>query len=171
MDRPTSSAPTATLPPEARRCVEEQRLGFVATVRKDGSPSVSPKGTVLVWDERTLVFADLASPGTVQNLESDPRVEVNVVDPIARRGWRFRGTGRVVRTGPEFERATAFFSEQHLEDAPKRIRSVVLISVDRATPLVSPAYSTGASEKEVRRRSWTRFQELYAARPTEPGSP
>ena len=32
-----------------KRVVEEQRLGFVATVSPDGTPNLSPKGTTAVW--------------------------------------------------------------------------------------------------------------------------
>jgi hypothetical protein len=35
---------------EMRRLVEDQRLGLVATVCPDGTPNLSPKGTVAAWD-------------------------------------------------------------------------------------------------------------------------
>ena len=82
-----------------RRVVLEQRLGFVATVTPDGRPNLSPKGTTTVWDDRHLMFADIASPGTVENIASNPYVEVNVVDPIVRRGYRFKGTATVATSG------------------------------------------------------------------------
>ncbi|HEX6676706.1 MAG TPA: pyridoxamine 5'-phosphate oxidase family protein [Actinomycetes bacterium] len=43
-----------------RRVVAEQRLGFVATVCPDGTPNLSPKGTVAVWDDQHLVFVVIA---------------------------------------------------------------------------------------------------------------
>lgn len=67
-----------------QRVVLEQRLGYVATVTEDGRPNVSLKGTTTIWDDERLMFADVASPGTVTNLEANPHVEVNVVDPILR---------------------------------------------------------------------------------------
>lgn len=45
-----------------KRVVDRQRLGFVATVSPDGPPNLSPKGTVSVLDDDSLVFADLRSP-------------------------------------------------------------------------------------------------------------
>ncbi|MGH9096861.1 MAG: pyridoxamine 5'-phosphate oxidase family protein, partial [Acidimicrobiales bacterium] len=38
-----------------QRLVQEQGLGFVATVRPDGTPALSPKGTTSVWDDDHLV--------------------------------------------------------------------------------------------------------------------
>ena len=35
------------------RVIREQRLGSVATVCPDGTPTLAPKGTTTVWDETT----------------------------------------------------------------------------------------------------------------------
>ena len=80
------------LSPEMQRVVREQRLEFVATVTAEGRPNLSPKATTTLWDEEHLMFADLASPGTIENLATNPHVEINVVDPIPRKGYRFKGT-------------------------------------------------------------------------------
>ena len=149
------------IPRDVQSFVREQKLGFVATIRADGSASLSPKGTLTVWDDEHLVFADLASPGTIRNLERDARIEVNVVDPVVRKGWRFRGTAEVLHRGDRFEAGVQFFERLSLPDAPRRVRSVVLIRVASVTPLISPAYSDGSSEQEVRRRSWSRLKKLY----------
>src|SRR2546430_10500681 len=85
---------------DMKRVVREQRLGFVATVCPDGTPNLSPKGTTAVWDDQHLVFLDLFSPGTVANIEAgNPAVEINVVDPIRRKGYRFKGAAQVHRGG------------------------------------------------------------------------
>lgn len=82
----------SVLTPEMQRVVLEQRLRFAATVCPDGTPNLSPKGTTTVWEADHLVFADIASPGTVRNLEQNPAIELNVVDPFVRKGYRFKGT-------------------------------------------------------------------------------
>ena len=86
-----------------QRVVLEQRLGFVATVTAEGRPNLSPKGTTTLWDEEHLMFADLASPGTIENLATNPHVEINVVDPILRKGYRFKGTAAVYTSGQMFD--------------------------------------------------------------------
>ena len=53
---------------DRKRVVTEQRLGFVATVCPDGTPNLSPKGTLAVWDDTHLVFIDIRSPNTVENI-------------------------------------------------------------------------------------------------------
>ncbi|HTW39350.1 MAG TPA: pyridoxamine 5'-phosphate oxidase family protein [Thermoplasmata archaeon] len=75
---------------EVRQFVRHERLRYVATVSADGAPNLSPKGSFTVWDDRRLIFADVESPRAIRNLDSNPKVEVNVVDPFTRKGYRFR---------------------------------------------------------------------------------
>lgn len=153
---------------DMKRMVERQRLGFVATVCPDGTPNVSPKGTVAVWDDHHLIFADIRSPRTVRNLATNPAVEINVVDPIARKGYRFKGAGAVIREGegPLYDEAVAFFRRRGTQSP---IRSVVLVAVERALPVISPAYDTGATEDEVRAR-WSRYWSAIERDGTPPAS-
>jgi predicted pyridoxine 5'-phosphate oxidase superfamily flavin-nucleotide-binding protein len=133
---------------EMKRVVLEQRLGFAATVCPDGTPNLSPKGTTTVWDDEHLVFADIRSPQTVANLRTNPAIEINVVDPIVRKGFRFKGTAEVVESGPLYEEGLRILRERGFGDYPTR--AVVRVKVERAAPLVSPIYDRGASEEEVR---------------------
>ena len=144
-----------TLNEEMRRVVEEQRLGYAATVCPDGTPNLSPKGTTAFWDADWLIFADIRSPSTVENLRRNPTIEVNVVDPISRKGYRFKGTGTVLAEGTQFDEALAFYRRRGVAN---EIRAVVLVEVKRAMPLTSPAYDLGATEQEVRER-WERHHE------------
>jgi uncharacterized protein len=121
-----------------QRVVREQALGFVATVRADGTPAVSPKGTTSVWDDTHLVFLDLCSPGTIANLTSNPNVEVNVVDPLVRKGYRFAGRAEVLTDGLIFEAILRRFLAERGTDR-RRVRAAVLIDVTAAEALVSPA--------------------------------
>ena len=134
---------------EMKRLVERQRLGFVATVCPDGTPNLSPKGTTAVWDDDHLVFADIRSPGSVSNLRHNSAVEINVVDPILRKGYRFKGIARVLGDGALFDEILAFFRKRGVSSP---IKHIVVIQVERALPLVSPAYDSGATEEEVRGR-------------------
>jgi uncharacterized protein len=136
---------------EMRRMVDEG-LGFVATINADGTPNLSPKGTLATWDDEHLAFADIASPNTSANLERNAALEVNVVDPLIRRGYRFAGTGVVHREGATFERGVEFYERRGTVQARERIRAIVVIAVATARPVRSPAYALGATEDELRAR-------------------
>jgi predicted pyridoxine 5'-phosphate oxidase superfamily flavin-nucleotide-binding protein len=134
--------------PEMTRLVRELRLGYVATVSEDGAPNLSPKGSLTALDEDTLVFADVDSPHTVRNLGSNPRIEVNVVDPFTRRGYRFRGKGTVLHSGTNYWKVLELYRDEGAD--VRRIRSVVMVEVEEASSLVSPIYAGGASEDDIR---------------------
>jgi predicted pyridoxine 5'-phosphate oxidase superfamily flavin-nucleotide-binding protein len=141
---------------EMKQVVEQQRLGFVATLCADGTPNLSPKGTVCVLDDDHLMFADIRSPGTVANLRVNPSVEVNVVDPFVRKGYRFKGSAEVLEAGADFERLLALFVTAGVFDAPKRIRAIVVMRIEQARPLISPGYDRGMDEVSVRAQ-WVRY--------------
>ena len=136
---------------DMQRLVESE-LGFVATVCPDGTPNLSPKGTIAVWDDDRLVFADIRSPGTVENLRSNPSIEVSVVDQLVRKGYRFKGAGTVHTDGEIFERGVALYEARGTVNARERIRGIVIVTVERALAVTSPAYDIGATEEELRER-------------------
>ena len=153
----------AILTDDMKRVIREQRLGFVATVGPDGTPNLSPKGTTTVWDDDHLVFLDLASPATMANLQANPAIEVNVVDPITRTGYRFKGRAEVHVDGPAFDAVIAFYQEGRQLD-PARVHGVALIEVEHAAPLISPSYDLGLSREEIVERSWQQFELVYGVR-------
>jgi uncharacterized protein len=148
---------------DMKRVVREQSLGFVATVCPDGTPNLSPKGTTTVWDDDHLVFADIVSPGTISNLLQNPAVEVNVVDPITRCGYRFKGRAEVHVDGVVFDAIIAQYRTNG-SIAATRAKSVALIAVESAAALVSPAYDTGLTVDEVVDRSLRRLERIYSLR-------
>lgn len=138
---------------EIKEFVKQTKLGFVATVCHDGTPNLSPKGTTIVWDDDHLVFADIHSPGTVNNLLVNPSIEINIVDVFTRKGYRFKGIGKVLSEGKLFEEISSFYKDG---GSKYRINHIVLVKVEQVIPLMSPAYDTGISEKDVIKR-WTDY--------------
>jgi predicted pyridoxine 5'-phosphate oxidase superfamily flavin-nucleotide-binding protein len=143
---------------DMKRIVSEQRLGFIASICPDGTPNLSPKGTTAVWDDEHLIFADICSPGTIANVQRQPIVEINVVDPVARKGYRFKGTATVYKEGPLFEQGLAFYRNRGTASS---IEHIVLVKVERALPLISPAYDQGKTEEEIREHWLGYWETLY----------
>jgi uncharacterized protein len=138
---------------DMRQLVEEQQLGFVASVCPDGTPNLSPKGATAVIDEDHLVFADIHSPRTVANLRANPAVEINVVDSLTRKGFRFKGAARIVDAGPELGTLLDFYRAR---GSTSEKRCIVVVKVEAASPLISPAYDDGTSEAAVVAK-WRRY--------------
>ena len=143
---------------DMKRIIAEQKLGFVATVNADGTPNLSPKATMQVLDDEHIVFADIRSPGTMANLAARPAMEVNFVDPFVRKGYRFKGTARVVQKGtPEFATLLACYPAALM---PEAYRAFVVLQVTRAAPLISPAYDAGATEAGLRQQFRAYFDSI-----------
>ena len=141
---------------DMKRLINEQRLGFFATVCADGSPNLSPKGTIAVWDDSHLAFGNIRSPRTLENLRRDPRIAINVVDPFTRKGYRFKGIASIIESGAAYERAAEFYRARGSKVSA--FKEIVLIEIIEAQSIDSPAYDFGMTESEIRGR-WEKHYE------------
>ena len=162
---------SAILTDDMRAIVQAAHLCFAATVNPDGRPNLSPKGTIRVWDDRHLFFLDIASPTTRANLQRAPWIELNVVDQLSRRGYRFLGQAALHIADSVYTEATqrVFTEEGHTYP----VAAVVLIALERALPLHSPGYMHIADEaamraawRERRRALDEEFEQHLLARPS-----
>jgi len=138
---------------EIKNLLSQQKLGYVATVSPDNTPNLSPKGTISVWDDEHLVFADIKSPNTIANLEKNPSLEINVVDPITRKGYRFKGTGTILSSGQEYDKIISYYNNVGIKS---KIGRVVLIKVSSVKNVTSPLYDLGYTEEEIKKR-WKEY--------------
>jgi len=139
-----------------RDFVNFQKLGFVATVNSDNTPNLSPKGTVRIWDDENLVFADINSPKTIENLNNNNSIEINVVDPIKRRGYRFKGKSTIISDGDLYQEIVDYYEKNGTKN---KINSIVMIKVDDISEVISPLYDLGISENDISKKWIKHFLE------------
>lgn len=137
--------------------LDEQKLGFVATASAKGIPNVSPKGTIIVWDKTTLAFADIRSPNTMKNLEENPNLEINSIDPLLRKGFRFIGTGTILKEGPKYDELLNDYRKRGIKSP---IGAIVLVNVSEISEVISPLYDLGFSEEEIKDKWRKRILDL-----------
>ena len=104
------------------------KLGWVATASPDGVPNATPKGTVQVLDDEHVIFADLFSLKTRENLKKNPKVAVTVVDEKNFKGYQIKGSAELLTSGPVYDRVV-----EEMKQAPMELPSpqcVVKIAVD-----------------------------------------
>ena len=142
---------------EIKIFLNSQKLGFVATVSSDGKPNISPKGTIIPWSENFLAFADIRSPDTVKNLQSNSFVEINVIDPLSRKGYLFRGTGKIIKDTPMYNDILTHYRDNGIQSS---INSIVIVSVSSISTVTSPLYDLGRSEDEIKLKWKTYFNNL-----------
>lgn len=134
-----------------------QKLGYVATVTSDGKPNISPKGTIVGWDSQTLAFADIRSPDTMKNLKENPNVEINVIDPLLRKGFLFEGQARIIEDGNLYDEILNHYRENGIQSP---INSIVLVDVSNVSDVTSPLYDMGISEDEIKSKWQKHFANL-----------
>jgi len=134
-----------------------QKLGYVATVTSEGKPNISPKGTIIGWDSQTLAFADIRSPDTMKNLKENPNVELNVIDPLLRKGFLFEGQARIIQDGPLYDEILNHYRQNGIKSP---INSIVLVSVSNVSDVTSPLYDMGISEDEIKSKWQKHFTSL-----------
>ena len=127
--------------------VNFQKLGYVATISADNTPNLSPKGTIIVLDESSLAFADIHSPQTVENLKRNPSIEINVVDPFSRRGYRFKGIAEIISTGDKFDKIIAYYKETGVKSS---IKTIIAVKIEKLSEVVSPLYDLGYTEEKLK---------------------
>jgi len=142
---------------EIKDFLDLQKLGYVATVNPDGSPNLSPKGTIIGWTDKTLAFADIRSPDTINNLKTNPHVEINVIDPLLRKGYLFRGEARFIHEGVMFEEILNHYRAKGVKSP---INSIILVDVSNVSKVTSPLYDMGISEEEIKSKWKKHFQNL-----------
>ena len=141
---------------EIKNFVNFQKLGYVATVSDDNTPNLSPKGTIMVLDESHLVFADIQSPKTIENLEHNPSIEINIVDPFSRRGYRFKGIAEIISSGDKFNNIISHYKEIGIKNT---IKCVVLMKIEKLSEVLSPLYDLGHTEEELKTK-WKKYYKI-----------
>jgi len=104
------------------------KMGWVATATREGVPNVTPKGTVRILDDQHVIFADLFSLKTRQNLEQNPQVAVTVIDPATAKGYQLKGKAELVSSGPLYEDMAAKIKQSSASMPP--VKYVVKITVE-----------------------------------------
>lgn len=134
-----------------------QKLGYVATVSPNNMPNISPKGTIIVWDEHTLAFANINSPNTITNIQLNPNVEINVIDPVSRKGYLFGGQARIITNGISYDKILNYYRTHNIKSP---IKSIVLVTVSNISKVQSPLYDMGHLESDITSKWKKHFQNL-----------
>lgn len=128
--------------------IRKQRLGYIATVNPDNTPNISPKGSLTVWDEKHLIFVDLASPDTIRNLQINPNAEVNFIDVFKRKGFLIRGVCEII-PATKASSYGIFYQKLGYSGYLDKMKNFVLIEVKEVSEVYSPAYDNGETETSL----------------------
>ena len=114
---------------------------LLGTATVDAKPNISPRGSVMVYDERTLAYWERSKRTAYAQVTANPQVVVyyrnaNKRDLLPRGAvLKFFGTAEIVEHGPVREAVMSKVVQNELDADPERRGAAVLIHVDRITDL------------------------------------
>ena len=74
---------------------------------------------------------------------ANPAIEINVVDPIVRKGYRFKGRATLHTSDDMYYRGLQVLAERGSSIPRNRIRAIVIVAVDRAAAVLSTGLRHG----------------------------
>lgn len=115
----------AKLTDELIDIINDSESAFIATADREGKPNVSPKGLFRVLDGEHVVYGEIASPRTLENLKENPHVTAIIFDRAYQNGCRIRGTAKIKNGGKLFDKMVTNLAGNNI-----KIRHAVVVEVD-----------------------------------------
>lgn len=124
---------------EIKRYIDKSVLCWLATVNRQNEPNVSPKEMFTLYDNKTLLIANIASPNTIQNIEANPNVCVSFLDIFVQKGFKLKGVAKIINKtdidyGEKLKVLTILFTDKF------PIKSIIEIDLRTVDKIVAPSY-------------------------------
>ncbi len=128
-----------TLTNEIKTAVKKSVLCWLATVSSENLPNVSPKEVFDCYSDNKIIIANIASPQSQRNIESNPMVCVSFIDILVQKGYKVVGQARIVN-----EQSEDFLSMQGVLNSISKgkfpFKTIIEIAVLKASPIIAPSY-------------------------------
>ena len=122
-----------------KQSINDCVLCWLASVNARSEPNVSPKEMFVSFDDETLLIANIASPKSVANIRSNPSVCVSFVDIFRQKGFKLRGTARIVEKSDKgFDVRLSALHQLGGEEFP--VASIIEVTVEASEEIVAPSY-------------------------------
>jgi len=86
-----------------KKYINKSVLCWLASSSSDNFPNVSPK-EIFTYYKDSIIIANIASPGTVKNIQVNPQVCISFIDILVQKGFQLKGTAAIIKkSDSEFE--------------------------------------------------------------------
>lgn len=99
-------------------------------------PNVSPKEVFTYWGNDRLIIANIASPGSVRNILTNPSVCVSFIDVLVQQGFKVKGTAAIVKSEQEGYEAMKAELEK-LTGGKYPFNDVIVVGVEKIEAIVA----------------------------------
>lgn len=123
------------------RAAADKVVCLLGTADTAGSPQISPKGSVMVFDAGRLAYWERAGRTALANLHDNPKVVIYYRNPAKTEQfpngavWRFYGKAEVLTEGAERDQVYERAIPGERDKDPEKKGAAVMIRVERITDL------------------------------------
>ena len=124
---------------EIIKSIEKSVLCWVATVSNKGVPNVSPKECFTYYGKESIIFANIASPQTVRNIEQNENTCVSFIDILVQKGFQVKGKAEIIKENDsEFASMYKILNEMTKGKFP--FKTITRITIEKVKPIIAPSY-------------------------------
>lgn len=132
---------------EVKKYIDTSILCWLATVSCDMVPNVSPKEVFTNYGDEHFIIANIASPNSVRNIKTNPKVCVSFIDIFIQKGFQIKGRATIVdQRASEFEVLAGPLEKMTQGKYP--FGSITKINIERIKPIIAPSYLLFADTTE-----------------------
>lgn len=124
---------------EVKKNIDKSVLCWLATTNEQNEPNVSPKEMFALYDDKTLLVANIASPNTIQNIKTNSKVCVSFLDIFVQKGYKLKGIAKVIeKTNIGYDEKLKLLTNLFTDKFP--IKSIIEIDLETVDKIVAPSY-------------------------------
>ncbi len=144
---------------DIKRYIDQSVLCWLATSSSKNIPNVSPKEIFTLYNDETIIVANVASPQTAKNIKENPNICLSFIDVLVQKGYQLKGKAMVVsKNDAEFTALETPILK--ITEGKFPFASIFKITVESAKPILAPRYllypeeTTEASQIKSAKRSY-----------------
>ena len=112
---------------------------WLATTDSQNQPNVSPKEMFLIWNEKTLIVANIASPQTVRNINTNSKVCLSAINIFTQKGLKINGSAEIyTQEKDDFMEMQSRIIEKY--SGKFTFKEIIVISIEKVASILAPSY-------------------------------
>ena len=124
---------------EVKKSIDESILCWLATVDDEGSPNCSPKEIFTHFGDSQVIIANIASPESVKNVQTNAPVCVSFVHVFKQKGFKLKGHAKYISVESVTYREQLELV-QSLAGESFPVKGVIVVEVFSAKQIIAPGY-------------------------------
>lgn len=124
---------------EVKTSINESVLCWLATSSAENIPNVSPKEIFSLFEDDSIIVANIASPQTVKNIRANKNVCISFIDVLKQKGFQLKGEAEIIEKS-----FTGFTSMEKvlltLTEGKFPFATITKITVTSSKPIIAPKY-------------------------------